>query len=413
MNQHGSNTLQKINRKQRCVFMSSLQAVGTFLVKLSALLVLSLGLPISVAVSGECLGTNQCRALYPGATDCRNSTKETSICMCGAVACNTTTSNRGIKWHPGHYIMVNPKSPKSAADVVINNPEITGIQLNYKWRDFEKGKGVYDFTHLEEYVEYMKRHGKRTMVLIALQNYNSGGKCVPDYVINGEEYKGGQWIYSGDKKRCTPKFWVPAVTDRIIALNKALGDKFNKEPYFEAYQRAEIAVHKPHGDNTGFSADAVNKQALREFEALSQAFPHTLVFVGANWATRTDDFFAKASTLPNAGIWGPDVIIRREDQDAMTGTWAYAYYPSYSGRIPLAISDQIPNRRLAGKFTMDEIWDFVITDPNNLYVNHAIWTSYQQFFKEIELPYIKAKGGYIENTSCPENIVRYGGGCWR
>ncbi|MBN1672147.1 MAG: hypothetical protein JXR37_13995 [Kiritimatiellae bacterium] len=338
---------------------------------------------------------------------------------------------QGVKWHPGHYVLLSKPArgyDQREANEVLRNPYLQGLQLVYRWRDFEKSKDNYDFSSLKGWADYMGSKGKRVTLLLMWQIYGYGTNCVPDYLKTDPVYEGGQSFMTnsaGSSRRCWPNFWVPAVTDRIIALHNALAKELDHHPYFEAYQRAEVSVPKPVGWSGPAFNPTVSAQALREFEALGAAFQHTCVLFGATWITTGEEYFVQAQELGTGGIWGPDLAINTRPEKGSTaiditklnGTWAYPYYPRYRNRIPLGISDQAPTKFLAphiksGLFTMDFVWEFAITNPKYLSVNYMFWTGWQPYFWSTELPYINAKQGYI-NTTCPENITKHGGGANR
>lgn len=339
------------------------------------------------------------------------------VLLAGFLVSGVGPVHGAVKWHPGHYVQVNPdKLGEAAFNVVVTNDCFVGAQLIYRWRDFEVTNGVYDFSKLRHWVKFLEAKGKRTMLLLVLQDYSRNGLCVPDYLLNEASYAGGQVVLTnatGQPKRAYPKFWLPAVTDRLIALNEALAKEFDDEPFFEGFCRAEIAVPKPVGDASAYSSQAVQREAQREFAATCKAFQHTLVLIGANWITTKPDFFEQAAQTGVGGVWGPDVAMHHLDNlKALDGTWAYPFYPRYQGKIPLTISDQgafDDSRNLKG-ITMDQLWNFVITDREGLYVSHMIWTGWRASFLRVQLPYIQAKKGYIANTVCPENLVKFGGG---
>jgi len=315
-----------------------------------------------------------------------------------------------VKWHPGHYALVNPNDGGEAAfNVVVNNDCLVGAQIMFRWRQFEREQGVYDFSELRRWLKYLGSRGKRTMLLLVLQSYGNGGPCVPDYLLQNPAYRGGMVVYhdaSGKAVRATPKFWIPAVTDRLIALNAAIAREFDGEPFFEAFQRAEVAVRRPVPDDTGFEPAALNRETLREFTALCGAFRQTIACIGANWATREDTYFRTAAASGVGGIWGPDVVMRHPDNPkALDGTMAYPHYPAYRGKIPLMISDQggFESNAMKG-MTMAQVWDFAIADPAGLQVSHMIWTARHKSFHETVLPWLQAKHGFIANTARPENL---------
>lgn len=346
----------------------------------------------------------------------------------------TPTASAAVKWHPGHYLFITKPYDgytQEGASLAVNNVNFKGVQLRYFWRQLETNQG-YQLSHLGGWLDYMQSHNKHIALLAMLQTYDSSPQCVPDYMLTDPIYEGGQYLYHGIQNgqevitRCTPKFWVPAVTDRVIALETAISQAFDSHPALEIFNRAELAVNPisddqsylNHGGNNG-----VLNEATRELGVINgNLFKHTSVLVGANWVSN-DRFFKKTEEGGN-GIWGPDVIIRTDNPKILTGQDSrtqqnmptmYPFFPIYRPRIPLGIADQGPDKRFAPHYpdyiTMDDIWGFIITDPTLLYVNYTFWTPYASFFKNVELPYINAHNGQIVNTACPQSIITHKGGC--
>lgn len=309
-----------------------------------------------------------------------------------------------VKWHPGQYAFSStPDNPAQTAQALAS-PLIRGIQLRYTWVQLEPERGRYDFSGIEKYLADYRKVGKRLHLLLIAQNYG-GRDCVPAYV-RASEYAGGQVITA---RRCVPKYWEPAVMDRLIALYTALGKRFDAEPYFEAISTGETAIGKearadPHYNNNGFV-----DQLIRAQDALAKAWPHTLVFVGPNWCPLMprviDSVYAKG-----LGIGGPDLIVCGEDE-----TPAYSYYRDYRGRLPLEIGGQVGLINAFGCAAMPAIYDFALRDKQGLQVTHMDW-SYPYGLPGISfdgtiLPHIAAREAAQANTACPENIVKFRGGC--
>lgn len=335
----------------------------------------------------------------------------------------------GIKWHPGHYIYTsNPVSKPGEVDKALASPFITGVMIRVMWNrdNLEPRKGQYDFSMIASVLARYQAKGKRLQILWMDQDY-WGNDCVPQYLRDPAHpdydpaYKGGQ-VKSGN--RCVPKYWVPAVMDRLIAANAALGARFDKEAYFESFSTAETAA--PCLGDPECSPGVQAEQFIRQHNALPAAFPHTLAFVHGNWTPSTDRVTANMYAK-GLGLDGPDLTVIGPKDPSQGPSWGYTCYNSvfvssggcktdYYQKIPLGIGGQVGlERSIQDGYTMAEIFDFAITSPKGLRVSHMAWSQPYQTpgfsFNGTILPYVESKRGTIMNTVCPENLVKFRGGC--
>lgn len=317
-------------------------------------------------------------------------------------------SPRAVKWHPGHYVFNAHPENDAIIEKAIASPFITGVQVRYYWRDLETAKGVYNFKGLEKNLQYLQAHGKRLHLLVFDQDY-WGKDAVPAYLLAGAEYGGGQ-VKAG--RRVVPRYWDADVMDRLIALYSALGERFDKEPFFEAISTHETAVGPAAKQDSHYSDAAYVTQLKREQAALVEAFPTTLAFMNINWCPHIADVIQSAYEK-GLGIGGPDLILGQGKR--LKQTEAYPYYAKYYGKMPLEIGGQMG---LIGSVksgtTMAQLFDFAITDQTGLRVSHMDW-NYPYgtpgfTFDDTILPYIESKRGLMVNTNVPENMIKFRGG---
>lgn len=345
-----------------------------------------------------------------------------------------TQQPSGVKWHPGNYMYTaHPDDPAEVA-AALASPDIVGIQVRYFWAKpgqpmLEPNKGAYDFSGLSQNLETYAAAGKRLHLLIFDQDY-WGAQCVPPYMYDPQDpdydpvYQGGS-VRDGD--RCIPKYWVPAVMDRILALYRALGERFDAAPHFEAISTHESAVGNGLGDGA-YSVDAYVTQLLREQTVLVEAFPHTLSFIHLNWTPRLPELVARARGL-GLGIDGPDLFVSGDPVGP--STWAYPCFNQtfllpqyegsacamdYHGAMPLGMGGQVGlEQSIQAGHSMAVIYDFALRDPQRLRLTHMAWSRPYQTpgftFDATILPHIEQVGGDQLNTACPQNLVDLRGGC--
>ncbi|WP_045226628.1 hypothetical protein [Methyloterricola oryzae] len=304
------------------------------------------------------------------------------------------------KWNPGHYLNAYwgtdmPGSLNKTKPYAF----LKGVSVIHQWRELEPTKGSYNFSRIESELAMAKAQGKQLMIQINDRTFwKNWPDCVPDYLINDPIYKGGQ-SHIGIK--CTALRWVPAVQDRLIALYRALGQKFNGDPNFEAIFVEEDGVETA-GDNMSlYSSRGYTDQEKRGMDALAASFPNTQVFKFLSWGPNVGELFAYAKKL-GLGVGGPDLVPDSK-------TFSTSFYTQYSGKIPLHISSQDPrvNQYIEQGGSVERMLDFAISDPAGLHVNYIIWDqpNYPNFsYKRDILPLLEARQGYI-NTGCPTSIV--------
>ena len=316
------------------------------------------------------------------------------------------------KWHPGHYMLVwNDRSgitPRGHFDSIAGT-SFEGAQVRYGWRELEPKKGVYNFSRIEADLAYLQKLGKRLVMQIEDRAFGSSRRPLPDYLYDDPQYHGGTEPFKG-KSGSVARQWDPVVIAREIALIEALGKRFDKEPYFEAFcfEESAIAVDKKKAE--GFS-DRKYLDGLKQLIAGAKAaFPHTCVIEYANWLASPPGALAELAEhcyQVGAGWGGPDVIPDGAPGRRKTGRVAgYEFYPKYAGKMPLGAAVQTPEfGGKVGTFTLDELYNMGV---NTLKLNYMFWIRVEgpkhshSFTRDI-LPYINGKKGRT-NSDCPENI---------
>lgn len=378
-------------------------------------------------------GRASCKLRWSSAHEPKAIVPSTALAAPGG-ATTPPTSTGGVKWYPGNYELTTHPTQLGEVNRALASPSMVGIQLRAFWgrpgEELEPQKGVYDFSTLESVLRTYSSHGKRLHVLLMEQDY-WGQECVPAYMRDPRApgyspiYQGGS-VRSGS--RCVPKIWIPAVMDRMIALWIALGRRFDAEPYFAAISSGEISV--PGLGDPSFSNEALVTQVRRLQEAMARAFPHTVAFMGMNWAPSTEALVANAYNL-GLGIDGPDLLVT--NLPATSGSWGYPcinhllnrpVYGSatcshdYYQRMPLGMGGQVGlERSIKAGFSMQQIYDFAMRSPTGLRLNFMAWSQPYETpgfsFNGTILPFIESVRGAQVNTVCPENLVRFRGGCRR
>jgi len=334
----------------------------------------------------------------------------------------STLSGRGViapsakfgpkKWHPGHYMQIpGGRSPQWLISI-IQVPEMQGALLQYDWSALEPSQGVYNFSSIENELAILKANGKRMAIMVTDKEFRGRTDCVPIDMQTDPTYQGGEMFTydsAGGITGCIAKRWIPAVMDRFIALHRALGERFDPEPYFEAVTTEETAaIDGPVLD--GLSNREYVDQLKRLGSAMAEAYPHTLAEIWVNWTTEPYTTELVNHLYHNGiGIGGPDTTPTRRTQTIPVLTAQYA------GRMPMLTAVQPTwltwkiNPIGTGALTLDEVYDFAISRTGAA-ATHLYWWYFEKagtnnsydFYDTVNL--IRARGGAI-NRNCPADLI--------
>ena len=313
----------------------------------------------------------------------------------------TPSSDKNIKWQPGHYMMLgyNMKD-RNDWSAIFDNDYFRGGQRVYLWSDLEPTKGNYDFSRIESDLDFLKSNGKYLVIEPWDTFFWDKGVAVPDYILSDPEYNGGV-VYRSNKAGSLSKRYNTALMDRYIALTRALGERFDKKEYISAFIITETAMNLGEGSED-FNKERYHEQLIRLVKETAKAFPTTPIIIYGNWypgvggqalLNELGDESYKCGVgwggpdiMPGANIWGYDIIRNYKEKVAIG---LAAQWDSYDGRWPA-----------------EELLSFSV---DNLSSNFVFWLGAERrnegglSFKQDVIPTINKFKGKI-NTSIPENL---------
>lgn len=314
-----------------------------------------------------------------------------------------------VKWHPGHYMLVYLGAPQSDFNIMLNEPNIKGVQVRYFWSDLEPQRGQYDFSKIESDLAYLQANGKRLVAMIMERSFTLRKSPVPIYLQTNPLYNGG---VSPTKNGTIARLWEPPVMDRLIALYQALGKRFNGEAYFEAITIPETAPGFRGNTPPGYTPSKWATEIKRAMTALKSAFPNTVILQSANslgGSKEIPGIIDHAFSL-GIGIQGPDLYV---DPNKITPAQRYRT-SRYLGMMP--ISDLVSYPVLCGRSTypknsnctpINTIFDHGVNVFKNNYIfwiRHGSANGSSFAFSPGIINTINRMGGKI-NTKCPSNIA--------
>ncbi len=335
-----------------------------------------------------------------------------NICIEDSGDCGNDPVTKGaIKWHPGNYMLVYMDAPQSHLNDIRNEPTVLGAQIRYRWADLEPRKGVYDFSRIESDLEYLASMPtpKRLVAQIMDRKFNTTDPTgiVPDYLLDDAEYKGG---IARTKNGFVARLWDGAVMDRLIALYRALADRFNDDPYFEGITSEETTLgidsEAPPPD---YSRAALAAQLKRMMIAVRSAWPNTNIFIYTNYLVGELEGIISYAHEKQCGVGGPDVTPRAPSAGARI-IMGRDGGVRYVGKMPIAFAVQSPE--LCGKEGCNLPRDIYNHAVNDLGVNYLFWlrfgtakdTATEKYsWNDGMLPVIRANNGKT-NAACPSSF---------
>jgi hypothetical protein len=349
--------------------------------------------------------------------------------ICVDARCVTTTDSpsTGIKWHPGHYMMLrsryrNPAAELPWIDAIGNESNIQGVLVIWLWSALETGKGQYDFSSIDQYLNRMKSlpQPKRLIIRIEERAFNTTtNTSTPSYLRTDPAYNGGEALMANGTIART---WEAPVMDRMIALYQALGKKYDADPYVEGISTEETAVgfSSAHPAPATFSNAALLTQFERLGGATRAAWPHSNVFMTTNYLgtdTQMEELI-KYSVANRLAIGGPDTWGRSFVDTGTRTLQSDAIVKGIRGsatdyRGLAAIKAEVEDTEIGGyigAFTPADLFDVAY---NTLRANYMLWdrNNYAggpaQKWDTGILPFIRSIGGKTV-SDCPSS---FGGAC--
>jgi hypothetical protein len=345
---------------------------------------------------------------------------------------------KAVKWHPGHYLWITGYSfsPswlstfKSEVDSFCSNDKIQGVQLTIAWSSLEGAKDDYSngFNYVDQILAKLKSCNKRLMMGFKYSDFGpiytttpTSAWMLPSYLTSSSEYKGSSPVYGvaysppgvywAGSLRMIARVWEPAVMDRLIAMKKAYGARYNKDPAVEMISAGETAIGAP--PETGFSYSAYIPQLKRAMSAYSAAWPNTLLRLPANFtgsSSQMQELFDHCRSLGNCGVGGPDpelplpeisrtVQANRLFRGLDGGT-------DMRGQIPWIGEQQDLGVLSSVKMCCESISDVANYQKSTMHNSYQIWVKRGETLPTL-LKYL-ADDGSVYLNSCP---TKFTGGC--
>lgn len=291
-----------------------------------------------------------------------------------------------VKWNPGHYVQLGG----SAEDTLVQRtfadikplPNMRGVQTRLTWRELEPTKGNYDFSRIDRHIEYAKAaNGKKLFVMISTKAFSAGTRPLPDYMYTST-YGGGVYRISINGVEATGSeattgqniaLYNAAVRDRLVALVKAIGNRYNRNNTFQGIVFNETALGQAVTPLTTAQKDAFFANLATVGLEARRAMPNSVVMQFLNFPTSHIPELASKSITNTVAIGGPDTFIN----DSNIESRVYPLYDDAANKVPLGPSVQGENYVTTyqdGPYAPPAVMDLYNFGKGRLHANFMFWS---------------------------------------
>lgn len=285
-----------------------------------------------------------------------------------------TTTASNLKYHPGHYIAMNDWEGQSAMIEAASKPGVKGVLVRYLWKDLEPSYGVYDFSKVQSDLTLMRDHGMQLIARIEDKTFKPDVKPTPPYL-----WANYTVAHNNPSGGFVAKRWLPYVTERMAALTKAMGARFDGQPNFEGvtFEESCMGFTDAMQKSYGYTPEQYRDQIIQMLKNTRASFPTSQVFWSMNFLEGNQTYIgqiADAVVPYKVAMGGPDIL--PDNQSLVTLT--YPYYRQFKGRMTLFGSiqyveyGQLHSNKALGKYwTMPQLFVYA---RDQLATNYIFWT---------------------------------------
>ncbi|MEM8995729.1 MAG: hypothetical protein AAGF23_13165 [Acidobacteriota bacterium] len=342
-------------------------------------------------------------------------------CLAGAAGAGGEWRNPGERYSEVHERYASARCPIPADGIrhfvyfardrgairghaFLDHPRFEGAQVMYPWRLLEPGEGRYDFSVVEEDLEYLAARGKKLFIQLQDTTFDPRFKATPDY-LHAAAYGGGSVLQRSDggvPEGWAAKRWHPQVRRRFAALLTRLGKAFDGRIEGINLQETALGVEA----EPDFSPPAYVDAIQANMRALKRAFPTSTTLQYANfmpgeWLPWEDEGYLRSvyrhGQEIGVGLGAPDLMIRRKGQL----NHALAMMHELELDVPLGIAVQDGNyagltgadfppgaeaRPASGEPAASLVPTLQAFAKDFLGVSYMFWVDQEPYFEEQVLP---------------------------
>jgi hypothetical protein len=276
-----------------------------------------------------------------------------------------------------------------------DNPGVGGAQITYPWRKLEPEKNKYDFTEIEEDLEFLASKGKRLFIQVQDVTFSNKYNAVPGYLITDTTYHGGQEPQYGVREDGThvksgwyARRFDDSVAYRFHKLLRELAARFDGN--IEGINLPETAIDLPEREDllpTGFSNAKYVASLKKTMEVLRASFTKSVPILYANFmpggAVELKVLYDHAKMIRH-GMGGPDIKVYKWFQMKNS----YPLIREAADFVPTGVAVQDGNfneinPRTNKKVTREDILDFA---QHYLKLDYIFWGIEEPYYSSEVLP---------------------------
>ncbi len=284
----------------------------------------------------------------------------------------------------------------------LENSCVTGAQIIYSWKQLEPKKGVYDFSKIENDLNFLNSIHKYLFIQLQDRSFEPTIFNIPDYIREDKIYHGGvamQYDFPGEGKSITmgwvARVWDPAVKERFHLLIEKLADQFDGKIY--GINLPETAVDfDPNNPPKDFTFDNYFRAELENIGMVKKSFHKSIViqyvnFFPGEWNNdhRYMSRLFSYAIQHQIGLGGPDVVPYRKAQMKNS----YPFFHKFRGKLLTGMAIQEPDYTYKNPATEDyyKFSDFYEFTKNYLGASLLFWNVQKPFFTEQLMPKLNAQ----------------------
>jgi hypothetical protein len=291
-----------------------------------------------------------------------------------------------------HFIFFSRDRELIHDSTFYSNPGIAGAQITYAWKLLEPEKESYDFSEIEEDLNFLKAKNKKLFIQIQDVTFNKKRNLTPNYMRSDPIYHGGSspQYWENDKGNLEIGGWVArrwdsSVSDQYRKLLKALGKQFDGRIAGINMPETAIDVSDAQGFNpSGYTDSIYIEEIKKNMWVLRTSFKKSTPllydnFLPGNLKSNLDKLYDYALEIKH-GMGGPDIKVYRKGQMENS----YPLIRKMAGKAPTGVAVQfgnysINNPKTGKQVTVSEILDFA---QNYLQLDYIFWCNEEPFYSK-------------------------------
>ena len=301
-----------------------------------------------------------------------------------------------------HFVYFSRDRGKLKSHAMLDHDAFAGAQIMYSWKLLEPRKGVYDFSVIEQDLNYLEKFGKKLFIQLQDATFSIKNKPVPEYLMQ-DEYDQGAVLHHENKQPVgwVAKRWSKKVQERFALFLMALGKEFDGRIEGINLQETSLSFkNNEHGFTEAKYVDGIKNNML----ALKKAFPKSTTMIYANfmpgeWLPWEDKGYLKGiynyGQEIGVGLGAPDLMVTRK------GQLNHALAQMHENTLTVPVGIAIQDGNYIGKTGADKDYNEKNDkgiDRNNivpmlyafasdfLKVDYMFWVDQKPYFEEDVLP---------------------------